>query len=64
MALQPFVEHWPLFQFLDPIHSVKGLHEWGIGLSQGLYYAHNIDIRALSGIRTHDPSVTPSEDSS
>jgi hypothetical protein len=21
MALQPFVEPWPLFHFLDPIHS-------------------------------------------
>jgi hypothetical protein len=21
MALQPYVEPWPLFQFLDPIHS-------------------------------------------
>jgi hypothetical protein len=21
MALQPFVGHWPLFHFLDPIHS-------------------------------------------
>jgi hypothetical protein len=21
MALQPFVGSWPLFQFLDPIHS-------------------------------------------
>jgi hypothetical protein len=21
MALQPFVEPWPLFQFIDPIHS-------------------------------------------
>jgi hypothetical protein len=21
MALQPFVEPWPLFQFLDPMHS-------------------------------------------
>jgi hypothetical protein len=21
MALQPFVGHWPLFQFIDPMHS-------------------------------------------
>jgi hypothetical protein len=46
----------------------------GISPSQGLYLhtvqhkrrinAHNTDIHALSGIRTHDPSIRASEDSS
>jgi hypothetical protein len=74
MAVQPFVGPWPLFQFLDPIHQSVGLIGRGISLSQGLYLhtgqykhrikAHNTDTNALSGIRTHDPSVRASEDSS
>jgi hypothetical protein len=67
MALQPFVAPWPLFNFL------VGLLGWGISPSQGRYlhkeqYKHrinvNTDIHALSGIRTHDPSVPASEDRS
>jgi hypothetical protein len=51
-----------------------GLLRRGISPSQGLYVhteqhkhtinAHSTDIHALSGIRSHDPSVRVSEDSS
>jgi hypothetical protein len=71
MALQPFVGPWPLFQFFDPIQSVGFLGR-GISPSQGLYLhteqdrinAHNTDIHALIGIRTHNLSVPASEDKS
>jgi hypothetical protein len=56
MALQSFVAPWLLFQFPKPIHNR------GISSSQGRYL--HTDTRALSGIRTHDPSVLASEDSS
>jgi hypothetical protein len=36
MVLRPFIGHWPLFQFLDPIQSV-GLLWRGISSSQGRY---------------------------
>jgi hypothetical protein len=65
MALQPFVGPSPLFQFFH-LHTVGKLRGKGISPSQGLYLhtqlykhrinAHNTDIHALSGIRTHDPS--------
>jgi hypothetical protein len=29
MALQPYVGHWPLFQFLDPIHSRQDSFDGG-----------------------------------
>jgi hypothetical protein len=76
MAIQPSVGPWPFFfQFLDPTQSVLlGLLGRGISPSQNLYLhaeqhkhkinAHNTDIRALSGIRTNDPSARASEDSS
>jgi hypothetical protein len=71
MALRPFVEPWPLFQVLDSIQSV-GLLGRGISPSEGLYLHieqyktlnKREDIHALSGNRTHDPSVSASEDSS
>jgi hypothetical protein len=75
MALQFFVGSWPLF-----LSSVSWFYTQSVGLgrgnnpSQGRYLqteqhkhrinAHNTDIHALSGIRTHDPSVRASEESS
>jgi hypothetical protein len=55
-------------QFLNLRHSV-GLLGRGISPSQGHYLTqtqnkHKSDIHALSGIRTHDPSVRAGEDSS
>jgi hypothetical protein len=74
MALQPFVGPWPLFQFRNLFtQSVKPLGR-GISPSQGRYLhtgqhkhrinAHKTDIHALSEVRSHDPSVRASEDSS
>jgi hypothetical protein len=74
LALQPFVGPWPLFQF-NNLFSMRtvGLLGRGISPSQGRYIhtgqqKHRInehtDIHALSGIRTHDSSVRPSENSS
>jgi hypothetical protein len=67
MAVQPFVGPWPPFtQTVGPLGPV-------ISPSQGLYlytgqHKHRIlahrDIHVLGGIRTHDPSVRESEDSS
>jgi hypothetical protein len=36
-AIQPFVGPWPLFQFLDPVHSQQDSLDGGISPSQGLY---------------------------
>jgi hypothetical protein len=60
---------WPLFQVLDPVHTVELL---GICPSQNLHTeqqehrinVHNTDVHVSSGIRAHDPSVRASEDSS
>jgi hypothetical protein len=68
MILQPFVGPWPLFQFLNPIHSRQDSLDGGSARRKAstLYKtnAHNTYIHALSGIRTHDPSVRASKDSS
>jgi hypothetical protein len=72
MALQPFAEHWPHFQFLNPIHSrYESLDGGPAHRKAATYIQKNInteethkDIHALSGIQTHDPSVQASEDSS
>jgi hypothetical protein len=73
MALQPFVGPWPLLQFLDPIYAVDRAPWRVISTSYGRYlhteqHKHRIishtDIHALSGIRTHDPRVRASKDSS
>jgi hypothetical protein len=66
-ALAAFSVSWSYIQAV-------GLPVRGITPSQSLYLhteqhkhrinAHNTDIRALSGIRTHNPSVRASEDSS
>jgi hypothetical protein len=73
MALQPFVEPWPLFQISWSCTQSVGLLGRWISSSQGLYLhtdqhkhginAQNTDIHALSWIRTHDPSVRASKDS-
>jgi hypothetical protein len=71
-AVAPTLEHtssekcFVSLQFLNLRHSV-GLLGRRISPSQGRYlYKHriNTNIRALSGIRTHDPSVRAGEDSS
>jgi hypothetical protein len=64
MALQPFVGPWPLLKFQS-----VGLLEQEIGPSHtqnntNRKNTHNTEIHASSGIRTHDPSVRASEDSS
>jgi hypothetical protein len=73
MTLQPFVGPWPLLQFRNSFTQTVGLFERVIGPSQGRYlhtrqYKHRInahtDIHALSRIRTQDPSIPASEDSS
>jgi hypothetical protein len=66
-ALAAFSVSWSYAQSVGPLGR-------GISPSQGRYLhtgqheprmnAHNIDIHALSGIRTHDLSVRASEDSS
>jgi hypothetical protein len=62
MVLQFFVGPWPLFQFLNHIHSRYDSLE---GRSASRKAANlQTDIHALSGIRTHDPSVWGGEDSS
>jgi hypothetical protein len=66
MALQSFVGPWPIFQFLNPIHSART--PWTvISPWQGIYLhteqhkhkinAHNTNIHVLRKVRTHDPSV-------
>jgi hypothetical protein len=66
VALQPFIGPWPLFQSLNLFTQSVGLLGRGISPSQGRYLhtGQHTDIHALSGIRTHDPSVRASEDSS
>jgi hypothetical protein len=73
MTLQTFVGPWPLFSFL--IFYTVGRTPWtGDQPVARLLPAHtghhkhrinaHTDIHASSGIRTHDPSVRASEDSS
>jgi hypothetical protein len=73
MSLQRFVGPLPLLQFV--IIFTQAVEQLGRGISpsQGRYlragqHKHRINIHtdthALSGIRTHDPSVRASEDSS
>jgi hypothetical protein len=68
MALQPFVGPWPLFQFLDPIHSPEDSLDGGSARRKAPAYTQNDTNTksahrhySLSGIRTHDPSVRASE---
>jgi hypothetical protein len=71
MALQPFVGPWPLLQFRNLFIQTVGLLGRVISPSQGRYlhtvqHKHRIKAhtQAFSGIRTHDPSVRASGDSS
>jgi hypothetical protein len=73
MDLQPFVGPWPLLQFRN-LYYTDGRTPWTSDIpSQGRYLhtrqqKHRInaytDIHALSGIRTHYPSLRAIEDSS
>jgi hypothetical protein len=56
MALQSFVGPWPLFQFLNPIHSLVGGSARRKATTHTGQHKHR-DIHALSGIRIHDPIV-------
>jgi hypothetical protein len=73
MAVHPYVGPWPFFSFFilytvgrtpskgdQPVARPLPTHR----TTQKRINAHNTDIHALSGIRTHDPSVRASEDSS
>jgi hypothetical protein len=75
-VLRPFVGLWPPLQFRNHLYT-DGRTPWVLGRvispSQGRYlytgqHKHkvnaHIDIHALSGIRTHDPSVRAGEDGS
>jgi hypothetical protein len=73
MTLQHFVGPWQLVQFRNLFYTVGRLLVREISPSQGRYlhtgqHKHRIyvnsDIRALSQIRTHDPSVREGKDSS
>jgi hypothetical protein len=74
MASHPFLGPWPLLQFRNLFFTqTVGLLGRVISQSQGCYlhtgqHEHRInahtDIHALSGIRTHDPSVPASKYSS
>jgi hypothetical protein len=57
------VKSFVSLQFRNLRHSVE-FHRRGISPSQGRYLTktQNTDIHALSGIRTHDPSVRAGED--
>jgi hypothetical protein len=73
MAIQPFVGPWPLFQFRNHFYK-DGRTPWTSDqpfarpLPKPEQHKHRIKayayIHALSEIRTHDPSVRASEDSS
>jgi hypothetical protein len=72
MALQPFVGPWQLFQSPNPIHSQLEHLDGELAHLKAASYTQNntntekthTDIHALSGIRTHYPSVRASEESS
>jgi hypothetical protein len=68
MALQSLLGFGRFFRFLI-LYTVGRIPWMGISPSQGIYlqteqHKHriNTDIHALSGIRTHDPSVRAGED--
>jgi hypothetical protein len=61
----PFVGPWPLFQFLNPIHSRDDFLGGGSARRKAAAFTQNNtktkethrDVHALSGIRTQNPSV-------
>jgi hypothetical protein len=74
MSLQPFVGPWPLLQFRNLFYT-DGRIPWTSDQSiarplpthrttQTQNERTHTDIHALRGIRTHDPSIRASEDSS
>jgi hypothetical protein len=74
MALPAHSGPWPFNQFRNHFSQTVGLLRWEISPSQGRYlntgqHKHNKrihipNIRALTGIRTHDSSIRASEDGS
>jgi hypothetical protein len=72
MALQPLVGPWLFLQFVIFFTQTVGLLGRVINLSQAAFYTQgntncinaHTDNRAFSGIRTQDPSVRATEDSS
>jgi hypothetical protein len=74
MALPAHLGPRPLIQFSNPFSQTVGLLGRVISPSQSLYIntgqhkqnkrIHTPNIHTLSGIRTHDPCVRASEDSS
>jgi hypothetical protein len=70
ISLSIYVGPWPLFEFLNPIHSRSDSLDGGSARRKAATYTvestnteyTNTDIHASSGIRTHDPSVWASED--
>jgi hypothetical protein len=67
MALQPFVEPRPLFQFLDSFTQSVGLLGRGDQPFARPLHIHRINAHrhpCLSGIRTHDSSALTGEDGS
>jgi hypothetical protein len=71
MVLQSFVWPWPVFSFLI-LHRRQDSLDGGSARRKASTYRtqtqnkriHTPNIHALSGIRTHDPSVRESENSS
>jgi hypothetical protein len=72
MALPVHSEPWPVYSFRNNFSQMVGLLGRVISPSRGRYlntgqHKHKLthtDIHASSGIRTHDPSVLASEDTS
>jgi hypothetical protein len=66
MALQPFPEPWPLFQFLNlyTVCRTPWTGDQPVARSLPTHRTTQTDIHALSGIRTHYPSARAGEDSS
>jgi hypothetical protein len=65
MALQPFFGPWPLFQFLDPLHSRLDFLDGGSARRKAHSTtrtnnncAHNTDIHALNGIPAFERAKT------
>jgi hypothetical protein len=71
MTLQSFVGPWPLFQFLNSVHSRLDSLDGGPARRKAAIYTPNNtnrinaqNIYALSGVRTHDSRGRATENSS